>query len=113
MSRPPNWNDDIVMKSVNAFFTPATKKVKYYCEGETNQTTGREQVGELNLKRNNTREGQSEQAMQGLWSVLKICDVGFVLCSFTTSHYIASKLFRYDSSFDFSYTTLRYTKSFS
>ena len=98
------------MKSVNAFFTPAVKKVKYYCEAETYQTSGKEQVGELNMKRNNPREGQSKQAMQGLWFVLKICDVDFITC---TSHYIASKLLRYDTSFDFSYTTLRYTKSFS
>lgn len=56
------------MKSVNAFFTPAAKKVKYYCEGDTYQTAGEEQVGEMYMKRNNTREGQSTsaQGMQGL-----------------------------------------------
>lgn len=60
------------MKSVNAFFLPAVKKIKYYCEGELSQTSEREQAGELNIKRNNTREGQStsSQGMQGLWFVL-------------------------------------------
>lgn len=83
MSRSPN--DDIGMKSVNAFFTPAAKKVKYHCEGETYQISGKEQVGELNMKRNNTREGQStsSQVTQGLWFVLKICDVGFIHCFIT------------------------------
>lgn len=79
-----------VMKSVNAFFLPAVKKTKYYCEGETSQTSGREQAGELNVKRNNTHEGQStsSQGMQGLWFVLKnymscrlqtVCDCFFKL----------------------------------
>ena len=57
---------------MNAFFTPAAKKVKYHCERDTYQNAGEEQVGEM--KRNNTREGQSTsaQGMQGLWFVLKI-----------------------------------------
>ena len=78
------------MKSVNAFFLPAVKKTKYHCEGETSQTSGREQAGELNMKRNNTHEGQStsSQGMQGLWFVLKnymscrlqtVCDCFFKL----------------------------------
>lgn len=64
-------NDEIGMKSVNAFFTPAAKRVKYYCEGETYQTAGKEQVGEMYMKRNNTRNEQStsSQGVQGLWFV--------------------------------------------
>lgn len=64
-------DDEIGMKSVNPFFTPAAKKIKYYCEGETYQTSGGEQLGELYMKRNNALEGQStsrsSQGMQGLW----------------------------------------------
>ena len=93
------------MKSVNAFFTPATKKVKYYCEGEKHQTCLREQVGELNqnMKRIDTREGQSTSSLaQGLWFVLRICDIALL-------HYKLASSVWFEFCFDFSYTTLRYT----
>lgn len=57
------------MKSVKPFFTTVAKKCKYSTEGETYQTSEREQLGEPSMKRSeDPYEGQSTATvdMQGL-----------------------------------------------